>query len=132
MHAPSLDARREDIPLLVRDIVLKLAAESPSAAARAFVARNDPTFVIALLRQHDLANIHELRRWVIASIAENGETGVLRIPMKDWTLMMEEETQARRASVHAHEGSLSHRGGWPCRSRASARPEPLSSQADGG
>ncbi len=61
---PGLDARREDVPLIARHLLLKAAAQSPEVAQRflnpAGEPRVDPALVEHLLRRPYPANVREL------------------------------------------------------------------------
>ncbi len=86
---PSLEARREDIPLIARHLVLELAGKSKAAPARRSLRTApgrsspdvsfDPAFIDAMLDQAYRTNVNEMRTMISASIAESRD-GVLRKP----------------------------------------------------
>jgi len=73
-----LDARREDIPLLVRHLVLRAAKKSPEVGAR-FVtrvggrteARVEASLVAALLRRKLATNVRELDGLLYGAMSES-------------------------------------------------------------
>ncbi len=84
VELPPLDARREDIPLVARALVLEAAARSPAAASR-FVrggarpeANLDPALVAHLVQREYPANIRDLARVLREAMAASRD-GVLRV-----------------------------------------------------
>jgi DNA-binding NtrC family response regulator len=120
---PNLDARREDIPLLVRHLVAVAAAESPELVARFLddtgEPRVDPALLDHLLRRSYTANVRELDAVVWMAIANSTD----RLELSDevlapWSAIQPAtaEQQTReveltadvvRASVEQHHGNLS-------------------------
>ncbi len=84
IELPPLDARREDVPLIARALVLDAAARSPAAAGR-FVRRigdrDEPSFdvelIASLLTREYPANVRDLSRVIRESMAASRD-GVLR------------------------------------------------------
>ena len=78
VRAPSLAERREDIPLLARHLVLRLAERSPAAAGR-FVAASaeGPTAKLSaalvehLLRRSYPGNVRELEAFLLRAMSES-------------------------------------------------------------
>jgi two-component system nitrogen regulation response regulator GlnG/two-component system response regulator HydG len=92
VRAPSLAERREDIPLLARHLVIRLAEQSPAAAAR-FVstsahgraARLSAAFVEHLVQRSYPGNVRELEAVLLRAMSEShGEE--LELPPEDATL----------------------------------------------
>jgi two-component system nitrogen regulation response regulator GlnG/two-component system response regulator HydG len=75
IEMPPLDARREDIPLLVRHLVLQTAKQSPAIGAR-FVGlaqrrpepRVDARLIDAMLRRRYVGNVRELDSLLLAAM----------------------------------------------------------------
>jgi two-component system nitrogen regulation response regulator GlnG/two-component system response regulator HydG len=86
IELPSLEERREDIPLLARHLVLRAARTNPEIAER-FVHRGGnydevrfaPSLIIALLRSSYPANVRELDKVLWQCMAVSVE-GTLRLP----------------------------------------------------
>ncbi len=79
---PPLDERREDIPLLVRHLVLEAAAANPKAGVDRFIRRVgdrdeiniEPALVMRLLRHQYPANMRDLVRILAEAMATKGDT----------------------------------------------------------
>jgi DNA-binding NtrC family response regulator len=107
VELPSLDARREDIPLLVRHLLLLAAKRSPQIGGR-FVfgrpggraeVRVDPALVEALLGKSYETNIRELDALLWRAMAASpGDTVVLTDELRK-----ESQTRARVAEPGAEE-----------------------------
>jgi two-component system nitrogen regulation response regulator GlnG/two-component system response regulator HydG len=70
--APGLDERREDIPLLIRALLQRIAARDPSIQARFFSdqeARIDPALIEALLAHEYTSHVRELEMLLLLSMA---------------------------------------------------------------
>jgi DNA-binding NtrC family response regulator len=81
IELPSLHARREDIPLLVRHLLARRVAQSPEIAER-FAGRGDagsleirvePALVVALLRHAYTTNVRELDALLWQSMLASGD-----------------------------------------------------------
>jgi DNA-binding NtrC family response regulator len=88
IELPSLDERREDIPLLARHLVLRAARENPVIAER-FVRRVaggrdeanlDAALVVALLRHSYTTNVRELDKLLWRSMAAATLDHTLKTP----------------------------------------------------
>jgi two-component system nitrogen regulation response regulator GlnG/two-component system response regulator HydG len=86
IELPSLEERREDIPLLARHLVLEAARKNPEIADR-FVRRDNrydqvrfaPSLIVELLRRSYPANVRELDKilWQCMAVSLDG---TLRLP----------------------------------------------------
>ena len=87
VEMPPLDARREDIPLLVRHLLLQTAKRNPEIGAR-FVTRVarrqepsvDPALVDALLRRPYSTNVRELDALLLGAIGASESDVVALTP----------------------------------------------------
>ncbi|HVU01237.1 MAG TPA: sigma 54-interacting transcriptional regulator [Polyangiaceae bacterium] len=83
---PGLANRREDVPLVLRALLARIAAENPSIASRFFERRRGvlaeakiaPSFVVRLLRHRFSHHVRELDRltWLAIGSAEDDYIGV--------------------------------------------------------
>src|SRR6185369_1307597 len=81
-----LDVRKEDVPLLVRSLLAKIANENPAIADRFFERRRGsraeakiaPDFVVRLLRHRFSHHVRELDRllWLAIGSAEDDYIGI--------------------------------------------------------
>jgi DNA-binding NtrC family response regulator len=98
---PGLDARREDIPLLVRHLLGKTAALSPDIGRR-FVApsgepRVDPALVEHLLRRAYASNVRELETVLFAAMwSSPGDRVILSDAMGEEPAVADEARAAAR------------------------------------
>jgi len=76
VHVPGLDARREDIPLLTRHLLRRMAAKDPGIAERFFSSptaagepRMSPLLTTELLRHSYTTNVRELESLLWTAIA---------------------------------------------------------------
>jgi two-component system nitrogen regulation response regulator GlnG/two-component system response regulator HydG len=89
VHVPALRERREDVPLLARQLVLRAAKKSPAVAGR-FVARVgdheharlSPALVEDLLRREYAGNVRELEAVLWRAMAAS-EGEVVDLPEED-------------------------------------------------
>jgi len=119
IHAPDLAQRREDVPLIARYVLKRVASDDPVLARRLFSAAGEPRFAPSFLRHlatHPFSNnVRELRNllWQTA-IASNG-------PALEWaeptavTAERAEQTHGAEAvpaagdlqrALDAHNGSI--------------------------
>jgi two-component system nitrogen regulation response regulator GlnG/two-component system response regulator HydG len=118
IEVPSLDARREDIPLLAMH-VLRLAAErSPQIASRFMDerhARIDPRLVEHLLQREYATNVRELDALLWRAMAASSGNSVELPPDEDGkrpssppsaSPSVEPDLDAIKAALAAHDGSV--------------------------
>ena len=77
VELPSLEARKEDVPLLVQHLLAHAAKRSPEIAGR--ITRIDPQFVVYVLRRAFKGNIRELEALVWKALAVSHDD-TLRLP----------------------------------------------------
>ncbi|HNN94960.1 MAG TPA: sigma 54-interacting transcriptional regulator [Pseudomonadota bacterium] len=82
IHIPSLDERREDIPLLIRHILITRAAKRPSLAAFLHNGqpRVEPLFVEQLVRHAYSTHVSELAFLVEQAAADCGQQVLRALP----------------------------------------------------
>lgn len=83
LQLPSLRDRPEDIPFLVRHLLLRAAEASPGLQGRFFVdtingsyPRVSPDLIAALMRHHHSCNVRELDRLLWRAVAESSHNYV--------------------------------------------------------
>jgi two-component system nitrogen regulation response regulator GlnG/two-component system response regulator HydG len=103
---PGLEERREDIPLLVRHVLDRLAREMPDVAARFFedvngakVARIEPALVEGLLLHRYTHHLRELDRLVWTAVSSSREGFLARTPEVETELRIEAPRAAGDADI---------------------------------
>jgi two-component system nitrogen regulation response regulator GlnG/two-component system response regulator HydG len=131
IEMPSLGARREDIPLLVRHLLLQTAKRTPEIGGR-FVAkvagrpepRVDPALIDALLRRPYETNVRELDSLLLGAMAASPsdvialELPVLASRSTPLPASPEPTAEAIRACIHREDGNVrraAHALGLPSR-----------------
>jgi two-component system nitrogen regulation response regulator GlnG/two-component system response regulator HydG len=131
IEMPSLDARREDIPLLVRHLLLQTAKRTPEIGGRfvAFVGgrpepRVDPALIDALLRRPYETNVRELDALLLGAMAAS-PSDVIALEMSapaprsvPLPASREPTAEAIRACIHREDGNVrraAHALGLPSR-----------------
>jgi two-component system nitrogen regulation response regulator GlnG/two-component system response regulator HydG len=130
IEMPPLDARREDIPLLVRHLLLQTAEKSPEIGGR-FVAlaagrpepRVDPAFIDALLRRRYDANVRELETLLLGAIGASPSDVIALAPSlaldpAPLPPPREPTAEAIRECIHREDGNVrraAHALGLPSR-----------------
>jgi len=123
IEIPSLDARREDIPLLARHALARLATESPELRARFFDVsegaaspRVDPRLIEGLLRHTYTHHLRELERllWLAASTSRESfleltpEVVAELRPTKRANASDEPTAEQVRAALEKTKGNVTH------------------------
>ena len=133
VHAPSLAERREDIPLLARHLVLRLAERSPAAAGRFVAATAEgPTVKLSaalvehLLRRSYPGNVRELEAFLLRAMSESPGDELEAPPDESPALGSHEPApqtsppRAREPSRGAVRAALKAAGGGVCTEAARA------------
>jgi len=119
---PPLGERRADLPLLVRHILRRFAAENPALVARLFDERDDgppeariePELVDALLRHSFTHHLRELERLLLLAVTTTRKPFVALTPEVVAELRLassesegEPDADAVRAAIEASQGNIS-------------------------
>jgi DNA-binding NtrC family response regulator len=91
LRTPSLSERREDLPLIVRHLLVTMTDDQPALRARLFDGRAwpklGPGFVGSLMRTEFPANVRELRALLWRSVAKTNSDGALMWPPEERSSM---------------------------------------------
>ncbi len=122
VEMPPLEARREDIPLFVRHLLLQTAKRSPEIGAR-FVARVagrpeprvDPALIDALLRRRYATNVRELESLLLGAMAASpsdvvvwtaGASGASQEEPSPHEASLAPTADAIRECIHREDGNV--------------------------
>ncbi len=105
---PGLDERIEDVPLLVRHILLRLAKEMPDVRARFFEEqggalepRIEPALIEALVAHRYTHHLRELERLVWLAVSSSKDAYLARTPEVEAELRLPASSEAGEAEIRA-------------------------------
>jgi two-component system nitrogen regulation response regulator GlnG/two-component system response regulator HydG len=107
-QVPGLDERVEDIPLLVRHILLRLAQEMPDVHARFFEVKDgriepriEPALVEALVMHRYTHHLRELERLVWLAVSSSKDQYLARTKEVEAELRLPSTGEAGEAEIRA-------------------------------
>lgn len=117
VEVPGIERRREDIPLLVRHVLVRLSREMPDVAARFFEERGgrlepriEPALIEALLLHQYTHHLRELERLVWVAVSTSRDPFLARTAEVEAELRLpksgEPEEAQIRAALEACEGNV--------------------------